>query len=113
LIKWLKCRPGSENAVKLIESRDEFGFEKYGQHLMSRDDRNDAVQELGDLMQYVMKAKLNKRNLSEIKKLSKFYFELLNPSTDLKCFVCGTDLSDCGYVEEESGDIWCYDCREL
>jgi len=112
LITWLKFRSGSEDAVKLIESRDRYGLEKYGQHLMSKDGRNDIIdakQELGDLMQYVMKAKINKKNLSEIRKLSKFYIELLYPKVELRCIVCGTDLTECGYVEE-CDDYWCNDC---
>lgn len=58
-----------EKAVQLIKERNEFGMEKYGQPLMSKDGRNtieDARQELGDLMQYCYKARINGEDLSEI-----------------------------------------------
>ena len=54
-----------ENLITLIEARDAFGFSKYGQHLMSKDGRNgyeDARQELGDLLQYAMKLKMQESN---------------------------------------------------
>lgn len=47
--------------VHLIRERDAFGRAKYGQPLMSNDGRNgieDARQELGDLLQYIMKCRL-------------------------------------------------------
>lgn len=46
----------------LIKDRDAFGRSKYNQPLMSRDGRSgveDAKQELGDLLQYLFKCKLN------------------------------------------------------
>ncbi len=54
--------------VSLIEQRDNFGRAKYGQPLMSQDGRNgveDAKQELGDLLQYVMKCKLSGQVIPE------------------------------------------------
>lgn len=56
-------------AINLIKSRDSFGVKKYGQHLRTedgRDDIQDALEELGDLMQYCYKAKLNGKNLRDI-----------------------------------------------
>ena len=54
--------PYRESLVQLIRQRDEFGRQKYGQPLMSEDGRSgveDAKQELGDLLQYAFKCKLN------------------------------------------------------
>lgn len=48
--------------VKLIYERDELGRSKYGQSLMSLDGRSgvqDCLEELGDLLQYAFKCKLN------------------------------------------------------
>ncbi len=50
-----------DGLVSLIHQRDNFGRAKYGQPLMSEDGRNgveDAKQELGDLLQYLMKCQL-------------------------------------------------------
>jgi hypothetical protein len=46
----------------IIEQRTKYGMEKYGQPLMSddgRDDIIDALQEAGDLIQYVRKSIIN------------------------------------------------------
>jgi|DEB0MinimDraft_6_1074348.scaffolds.fasta_scaffold96415_2 hypothetical protein len=59
-------------AIHLITMRDRFGRAKYGQPLMSEDGRDcieDAMQEIGDLMQYVFKAKCNGRDLEPIRKM--------------------------------------------
>ena len=51
-----------QELAELVEARDAFGRAKYGQGLMSRDGRNgreDAMQELGDLLQYVKKITLS------------------------------------------------------
>jgi hypothetical protein len=51
-----------DGLVSLIHQRDNFGRTKYGQPLMSEDGRNgveDAKQELGDLLQYLMKCQLS------------------------------------------------------
>ena len=48
--------------IELIRERDAFGRSKYGQPLMSDDGRSgvqDCFEELGDLLQYAMKCKLN------------------------------------------------------
>ena len=61
----LQVRLGTEvcdQTATLIKERDAYGFAKYGQHLMSCDGRDsieDARQELGDLLQYLYKAKMN------------------------------------------------------
>ena len=55
---------------KLLQDRYQFGMSKYGQPLMSEDRRNDVedcLQELGDAIQYVVKAKHNKKDLTLIK----------------------------------------------
>ena len=53
---------GADEAVKdLIRKRDAFGKAKYGQSLHTedgRDDYQDALEENGDFLQYVMKLKL-------------------------------------------------------
>lgn len=62
LIKYLKQRPNTQELVRLVEQRNEFGIRKYGQPLMSQDGRSgveDARQELGDLLQYCYKCRLN------------------------------------------------------
>ena len=67
-------------AVDLIKARDAYGFGKYGQHLKTRDGRDtqeDAIQELGDLLQYVFKAKLNGENIDKIKQLLPILVELI------------------------------------
>jgi len=58
--------------VELIKARDYYGFSKYGQHLKTNDGRNtveDAIQELGDLIQYLYKAKLNGEDIKIIKEI--------------------------------------------
>jgi len=65
-------RKQASAAIKLIEERDEYGFKKYGQHLMTKDGRNtieDARQEFGDLLQYIYKAKLNGEDIEPIREL--------------------------------------------
>ena len=59
-------------SINLVKERDNFGRKKYGQPLMSQDGRNtieDARQEMGDLFQYVFKARMNNENLDEIRRL--------------------------------------------
>jgi hypothetical protein len=61
-------RNGIANLINLIHQRDAFGRAKYGQPLMTKDGRNgieDAKQELGDLLQYLMKCKLAGEEISE------------------------------------------------
>ena len=53
---------GFDGAVRLSEARDAFGRAKYGQPLMTGDGRRtdiDALDELGDLLHYLFKAKMN------------------------------------------------------
>ena len=48
----------NQHLISLIMQRHQFGMEKYGQPLMTKDGRNgieDARQELGDLIQYIFK----------------------------------------------------------
>ncbi len=61
-----------DHLIALVKERDAFGRAKYGQPLMSNDGRNgieDARQELGDLLQYVMKCKLAGQDLSDFMRL--------------------------------------------
>ncbi len=76
LVSWIEKQDVTDTerdrAIKLIKERDEYGFKKYGQHLMTKDGRNsieDALQELGDLMHYLYKARLNGEDISEIRVL--------------------------------------------
>lgn len=84
LIEWIKNnnfdQKISKDTIQLLQERDNFGFEKYGQHLRSDDGRNtieDARQEIGDLLQYVYKAKLNNENLDKIRSTFYVLLELL------------------------------------
>jgi len=72
-IEWIyehvENRDEAEKCVQLIKERDAFGQAKYGQPLMTEDGRNtieDARQELGDALQYGMKALYNKEDLSSL-----------------------------------------------
>lgn len=71
---------GFKEAVTLSEQRDAFGQTKYGQPLMTQDGRcsvTDAMDEIGDLMHYVYKAKMNGENISPIKDLMPTLFALM------------------------------------
>lgn len=61
--------------IELVKERSNFGIAKYGQPLMSEDGRNgieDARQELGDLIQYCFKIKMQKnKNPEEIQEFLK------------------------------------------
>lgn len=84
LIKWLHSQTNSAEAIQLIRERDEFGRKKYGQPLMTEDGRNsveDARQELGDLLQYVYKAKMNGEDLTPIREILPHLANLLNISS--------------------------------
>lgn len=64
LVAFLKSK-GERATGELVKSRSRFGELKYGQPLMTLDGRNsveDALQELGDLMQYIWKAHMNKED---------------------------------------------------
>lgn len=66
-----------DGLVSLIHQRDNFGRAKYGQPLMSEDGRNgveDAKQELGDLLQYLMKCQLAGRGSGVISEKDKELF---------------------------------------
>lgn len=75
LINWVQSLselsvPDKEAVEVLIKERCEYGLKKYGQGLMTNDGRDDvvdAMQEMGDLLQYAYKAQLNGR-LPELKK---------------------------------------------
>jgi hypothetical protein len=77
LIEWISNqnelpKETISKGISLIQQRDAFGRQKYGQPLMTMDGRKtmvDALEELGDLLQYLYKAKLNHEDCSEIKTL--------------------------------------------
>jgi len=85
LIQWISEQESLTTAervaaISLVSARNEFGRKKYGQSLMTQDGRItvvDALEELGDLLQYVFKGKLNQEDLSEVKALLPVLIELL------------------------------------
>lgn len=92
LIEWImNCSEYSiesrEEVKKLIEQRQNYGINKYGQSLMTKDGRDsveDAVQELGDLLQYTCKAIINKEDINKIKIILPFLEKMINEeSTNL------------------------------
>ena len=69
----------------LVKSRDAYGFEKYGQHLMSEDGRctmKDAKDELADFMQYAFKLKMQdtatREDVEELRALVDFAERIVN-----------------------------------
>ena len=86
LLEWMETRPSRsydgidwESGKKLIKERREFGLQKYGQELMTKDGRNtieDARQELGDLLQYLFKAKMCGEDITPVTKLLPILNEL-------------------------------------
>lgn len=81
---WLMRRVGTGLAVgaaqDLVYERVKFGREKYGTELMThngRDPVEDARQELGDLLMYIAQAKMEGRDVSELKTLLKVVTELV------------------------------------
>lgn len=81
LIEYLRGYDNSQAAVKLIQDRDAFGRSKYGQPLMSQDGRDsveDAMQEIGDCMQYLYKAHVNGENVDRIREVIPFLLHLLD-----------------------------------
>lgn len=88
LLKWIDTADVSESvkteAIALVKKRDAFGRAKYNQPLMTkdgRDDIEDAMQELGDLLQYIQKAKLNGKDTSALKKFVPLLQQLLSSRT--------------------------------
>ena len=70
LLKALSKLDNAGLVSKLIEKRVEYGLKKYGQYLLTDDHRDtvvDAMQEAGDLLQYIWKAKMQKLDLTDIK----------------------------------------------
>ena len=81
LIEWLENNK-YHFAVPLIKERDEVGVKKYGRSLYpgdnSRDTVQDAKEEIGDLLQYLFKAKLDGKDLSEFRNYLPVLEKLLN-----------------------------------
>lgn len=84
LVTWIKTTDLPQNtkdkAIDLVLTRDTFGCEKYGQSLMTKDGRitvQDALEELGDLLQYLYKAKLNNEDMTKVKELVPVLLELI------------------------------------
>lgn len=77
LIEWIQSQEKIEKIVKddviaLVRSRYELGLQRYGQPLMTEDGRitiKDALDELGDLLQYVYKGKLNREDMQKVKNM--------------------------------------------
>lgn len=71
--RYLLSERAREELVALIRERDALGRSKYGQPLMSEDGRSgvqDCLEELGDLLQYAMKCKLNgTQNLGKLRRM--------------------------------------------
>lgn len=68
--KWAQEK-SFHNAVQLSKIRDHLGQTKYGQPLMSEDGRDtiqDALEEVGDLLHYLYKARINGLDVSLIRK---------------------------------------------
>jgi hypothetical protein len=83
LFKWLDALTIDETdrtkIKEVINQRCEYGLKKYNQVLMTKDGRDDvidAMQEMGDLLQYSYKAKLNGR-LPELKEVLVPFIEVL------------------------------------
>jgi len=77
----LKNQTFVKETKELLYQRYKFGISKYGQPLMSEDGREevqDCVEELADAIQYLSKAKYNKRDLTIIKELNNVLTRLLN-----------------------------------
>lgn len=84
LLDWLVSNGGDNGhwheAQQLIRARALFGLRKYGQGLMTDDGRDtieDARQELGDLLQYVMSARMQGLDLGPIRRLLPVLTKLL------------------------------------
>lgn len=78
LIAWLEVAReqigsnATDEAIELVKSRDAYGRAKYKQPLMTGDGRDiehDALQEGGDILQYVMSAKIQGAPLERVKRI--------------------------------------------
>lgn len=70
-----------QDTINLVTQRDAFGRQKYGQPLMSRDGRDsveDAMQDMGDLLQYLYKSKLNGEDISRVRSIIPILLDLVN-----------------------------------
>lgn len=84
LITWLAVRDDVV-AQKLVLARAHFGLEKYGTTLMTHNGRDaieDARQELGDALQYVMQAKMEGRDVEELRGLTQTLLELIDDCSE-------------------------------
>jgi hypothetical protein len=78
-VHYLACMAGEKGSAPslvaahgLIVERREYGVPKYGGELMTKNGRNpieDARQELGDAMQYVMQARMEGLDVSSLRRL--------------------------------------------
>ena len=79
-------------AIQLIRARSKYGEEKYGQPLMTEDGRNvgDAIEELGDLLQYAFRSVYKGEDVSKLKLLLPILDRLINEenSATLNDHVC-------------------------
>jgi len=70
LLAYLKSAGNPQELIDLIQARDAFGREKYGQTLMTHDGRNaveDLDQEVGDSFVYAFKIRMEKGFSPEVK----------------------------------------------
>lgn len=69
LISWLE-KLNLYQTADLVRNRCEFGISKYGQMLMSGDGRDsvkDALEEIGDCLQYTFKALHNGEDITSLR----------------------------------------------
>lgn len=86
LIKYLETLNdySSKKAIELVKARDAFGRAKYGQPLMTDDGRDhveDALQELGDLLQYIWACRMQGRDTKGIEVLIPVLHNLLQATS--------------------------------
>lgn len=79
LMNWLAERRDMK-ASMLVLARAQFGLEKYGTALETHNGRDaveDARQEIGDALQYVMQAKMEGRDMADLRELTQTLLELI------------------------------------
>jgi len=75
-----------KQAMELVQARTNYGIHKYGMPLKTQDGRDsqeDAVQEIGDALQYLYKARLNGENIDKIKHLMSVLLLLVFDDADI------------------------------
>lgn len=86
LVEWIEEhieKPGT--VIEDIKARAAFGYQKYGQYLMSDDGRdtiNDARQEAIDLLKYMYKAKIRGEDLNQLRDVLSIIVTLYKDSVE-------------------------------